>query len=567
MVMKSINKFHIVLYIFLCAFAFSCVKHLEKLNENPNGADPKTANPNLVLSTVLSEAGKTFVGLGYGDIAGVMQYTQKDGWGSAHNNYDWGGDNPWDEYYNILRNNQFVYDKAVESKDELLQGITLVMKSMMFGLLTDLYGDVPYSSALQGDEGGQDKTFPTYDDQKSIYEGILNDLKTASQLLSKPANEYSVNPGSADLYYNGNAAKWRKLANSLALRYYMRISEKLPDEAKAGIEMIVNNPTDYPIITSAADDAAMPFAGDSNDDSWPNNTTFNGDSSNYRRIKMSNTFVTALQNLNDPRIGVFANKVQIFLKVVDDLPPGSDYITDTVINGESRKVRYISPDILSSRNLTVNDINEDPNYVGLPIALTGPQAYNLSPDLNQASHNPHVSWVNSIYANSKGPLLKARLMSAAEVHFIIAEAKAVKGWTSADAENEYYAGIRSSLETWGLSSEYSDYIQQPGVVFNNTQQQIIEQKWIANWTSATESWFDFRRTGYPELHGVQGRTIAPELPVRFYYPKAEQNLNSANEQAAADKLEVTNYSGFGADGNKNSPWSKIWVLQGTGKPW
>jgi hypothetical protein len=172
-----------------------------------------------------------------------------------------------------------------------------------------------------------------------------------------------------------------------------------------------------------------------------------------------------------------------------------------------------------------------------------------------------------MYCNSKGPLLKARLMSAAEVHFIIAEAKAVKGWTSADAENEYYAGIRSSLETWGLSSEYSDYIQQPGVVFNNTQQQIIEQKWIANWTSATESWFDFRRTGYPELHGVQGRTIAPELPLRFYYPKSEQNLNSANEQAAADKLEVTNYSGFGADGNKNSPWSKMWVLQGTGKPW
>jgi hypothetical protein len=112
----------------------------------------------------------------------------------------------------------------VESKDELLQGITLVMKSMMFGLLTDLYGDVPYTSALQGDEGGQDKTFPKYDDQKSIYEGILNDLKTANQLLSKPVNEYSVNPGSADLNYNGNAAKWRKLANSLALRYYMRIS-------------------------------------------------------------------------------------------------------------------------------------------------------------------------------------------------------------------------------------------------------------------------------------------------------------------------------------------------------
>ena len=565
--MKSTYKFHIVLALFLCGFTFSCVKHLEKLNENPNGADPATSNPSLVLSTVLSEAGKTFVGLGYGDIAGVMQYTQKDGWGSAHNNYDWGGDNPWGSYYDILRNNQFVYNKALESNDEFQQGITLVMRSIVFGLLTDLYGDVPYSSALQGDQGGQDKTFPKYDDQKTIYEGILADLKTANTLLSKPKNEYPNNPGSVDLYYNGDPAKWRKFANSLALRYYMRISVKLPDEAKTGIEMIVNNPTDYPIITSSAEDATMPFAGDSNDDSWPNNTTYNGDSSNYRRIKMCNTFVTALEALNDPRIGIFANKVKTFLNVDDDLPPGTDYITDTEVNGESRKVRYLSPDILSTRALTLDDINQDPNYVGLPVALTGPQAYNLSPDLNQASHNPHVSWVNDIYRDAKGPLLKARLMSAAEVHFIIAEAKAINGWTSADAEKEYYAGIKASLETWGLSSTYSDYISQPNVIFNNTQKQIMEQKWISNWTNATESWFDFRRTGFPELHGVQGRTIAPELPLRFYYPKSEQNLNNANEQAAADKLEGTNYSGFGADGNKNSAWSKMWVLQGTGKPW
>ena len=505
--MKPIHKFHITLFIFLCGFAFSCVKHLEKLNENPNGADPSTANPSLVLSTVLSETGRTFVGLGYGDIAGVMQYTQKDGWGSAHNNYDWGGDNPWGDYYDILRNNQFVYNKAVESKDEFLQGITLVMRSMMFGLLTDLYGDVPYTTALQGDEGGKDKTFPSYDDQKTIYEGILADLKTANTLLSKQKSEYANNPGSVDLYYNGDPAKWRKLANSLALRYYMRISEKLPDEAKAGIEMIVNNPTDYPIITAASDDAAMPFAGDSNSDSWPNNVTYDSDSSNYRRLKMCNTFVEALQAVQDPRLSVFAAKVQVFLKVDDNLKAGTDYIKDTIINGENRKVRYLSPDILSSRALTLADINQDPNYVGLPIALTGPQAYNLSPDLNQASRNPHVSWLNDIYRDPKGPLLKARLMSAAEVHFIIAEAKAVKSWTLADAKEQYYAGIKASFDTWGLSSAYSNYIMQPDVVFDNSQKQIMEQKWIANWTNATESWFDFRRTGFPKLHGVRGSLL------------------------------------------------------------
>ena len=91
----------------------SCTKDLQKLNENPNGADPNTANPNLVLSTVLTRTGQAYVGLGYGDIAGVMQHTQLDGWGGGHNEYDWGGSNSWSGYYDILRNNKFVYDKAV----------------------------------------------------------------------------------------------------------------------------------------------------------------------------------------------------------------------------------------------------------------------------------------------------------------------------------------------------------------------------------------------------------------------------------------------------------------------
>jgi len=66
--------------LFSCT-VFSC-KDLTVLNENPNGVNPANANPNLVLSTVLTESGKAFVNLGYQDIAGVMQHTQKDGWSS-----------------------------------------------------------------------------------------------------------------------------------------------------------------------------------------------------------------------------------------------------------------------------------------------------------------------------------------------------------------------------------------------------------------------------------------------------------------------------------------------------
>ena len=559
-------KIYMLLLVIITGLTISCKKDLIRLNENPNGADPSTVNPNLVLSTVLTQTAQSYVGLGYGDIAGVMQHTQLDGWGGGHNEYDWGGSNSWGGYYDILRNNKFVYDKAVALDYQLHQGITLVMKSMIFGLITDLWGDAPYSQALKGDEGGMENTFPVYDAQQSIYEGVLADLATANTLLSKPKSEYLGAVDAADVYYNGDPEKWRKLANSLALRYYMRLSEKLPTVAQAGIEKIANDPDNYPIITSAADDATMSFPGNSDGDSWPSNATYNADSSNYRRIKMCNTFVNALQDLNDPRLAVFANKVETFLHVDGSFPGGTDRVTDTIVNGENRKVRYLSPDVLAAKGLTVADIDQDVDYVGLPVALAGPQAYNLSTDLNQASRNPHVSWVNSNFANAKSGI-KARLITAAEVHFILAEASAVKGWNAGDAEAHYNAGIQASFAAWGIGSAAAAYTAQPEVAFNGTQEQIIEQKWIASWAFATESWFDWRRTGFPELHGVEGRTVAKELPVRFYYMLDERNLNNANVTAANNLLETTQYSNFGSDGTKNSPWSKPWIIQGTGKPW
>lgn len=544
---RSIKIF--ALGILLAPALFSC-KDLTVLNQNPNGINPLTANPNLVMSTVLTETGKSFVNLGYQDIAGVMQHTQKDGWSGGHNTYEWGGSQSWASYYDILRNNQYVYDRSVTLNWEMHQGISLVIKSMMFGLITDLWGDAPYSAALKGADGGTANTFPAYDSQESIYTGILADLEKANTLLSKNALEYISTPGTADVYYQGNPTKWRKLANSLMLRFYMRISTKKPDVAKAGIEKIMANAVQYPIITAIADDAAMPFAGNSNDDSWPANAVYDASASNYRRLKMAATFVNKLLELKDPRIAVWANKVQIPLVVDANLPKG----TDKIENGK----RYLSPDKVVGR-----DVNTNPDYVGLPTGLIGGASYNLSPTAEQAANNPHVSWLNDIYKQAKGPLLKSRMMSAAEVRFILAEA-ALKGWSVAgDAKTHYEAGIKASMDTWGTTAANASYIAQKGVAYDGTLKQIIEQKWISSWTAAQEAWFDYRRTGFPELT-VGPASIRKVLPVRFYYMLDERNLNKINTEAAMSKLESTIHTE--ADG-KNSAWSKPWLLQGGSKPW
>ena len=93
----------------------------------------------------------------------------------------------------------------------------------------------------------------------------------------------------------------------------------------------------------------------------------------------------------------------------------------------------------------------------------------------------------------------------------------------------------------------------------------MSQKWIASWTAATESWFDYRRTGLPNLQtGESAKREA--LPLRFYYNfESELRLNPANAAAAIEKLEPTIYKG--SDVSNNSAWSKMWLLQGTSKPY
>ena len=219
--------------------------------------------------------------------------------------------------------------------------------------------------------------------------------------------------------------------------------------------------------------------------------------------------------------------------------------------------------MLESRNVALEDISQNPDYVGIPPGIAGSQVYNLSPDANQASFNPHVSWLNDRYREPNGPLLKARLITATEVNFILAEA-ALKGWAVGGTAEEYYnKAIQASFTTWGISGQVENYLQQESVKFDGTLKQLMEQKWVSSWTAAAEAWFDYRRTGYPELEAGP-YTIRSVLPVRFYYMVEERNLNGANSEEAMNRLETTNFSEV--DG-ANSAWSKPWVIQGTGKPW
>jgi hypothetical protein len=550
--MNRIKNSFIIALTIVFTIVTSC-KDLDELNINPNGVDPNVADLNLLLPTVITGIGETVVGLGFGPIAGVMQHTQKDGWSSGHNDYDWdNSSNSWSDYYSILRNNDEYYQKAVEGEYEFHQGVALILKAYTFGLIADLWGDAPYTDALKAEQGAEFFK-PVFNDQKDIYNAILADLESANTLLSKSSDSYKNINKTQDVLYKGDVTKWRKFANSLALRYYMRLSAKDATLAQQGISKITSDPSTYPLITSAADDANISYIGLSPNDSWPTNMVFDPDpSGSYMRLKLCSTLVDALQNLNDPRLGVWANKIETPLQLVS-----GDGI-DKIVDGK----RQISQDIVDDYEEAWGvGIDYDPEYVGIPPSIFAAPQYNLNPNLDQGVFNPHASQLNDIYKESAGPLLLMRLLSAAEVNFILAEA-ALNGWVTGNAEDYYANGINQSFIAWGVSDQFADYLN--GAPMNGLES-IIEQKWIASWSAAAEAWFDYRRTGLPSLQTGESAKRAA-LPLRFYYHyDNEIAKNTVNAEAAISKLEATAFKGN--DISNNSAWSKFWLLQGTNKPY
>jgi len=348
-------KNKVVAVIFGLTLLVSC-HGLEDLNVSPNEVGSENVEPNLLVPTVITGAAKNTLNLGFGDMAGLMQHTQKDGWAGGHNNYEWSNDShSWNGFYSILTNNKTLIEKSEADGLEFHLGVGLVMKAYLFGMITDLWGDAPYSNALRGDEGAEffDAAF---DDQRDIYLGILADLERANTLLSKNQSAYFGIQSIQDVLFDGDVSKWRKFANSLALRYYMRLSAKEPGLAEQGIAKIVSNAQQYPLILNASDDATMAYLGNTANDSWPSTMEFSNDpAGNYYRIKMAATLVDALLLLDDPRLGVWANKVEIPLVLV----PGD---TDDTVDG----VRYVGQELVDSHlEETGYPVNFNPEYVGL----------------------------------------------------------------------------------------------------------------------------------------------------------------------------------------------------------
>jgi hypothetical protein len=167
--------------------------------------------------------------------------------------------------------------------------ITSILEVYSYHVLVDVFGDVPYTEALN-----IENPTPAYDDDAQIYASLFTKLDEAINMMT--AGEPSF--GSADFIYGGDAAKWKKFANSLKLRMALRVKDgtKVAEAVASGV------------FTSNDDNAAFAFTAS---DPYANPLWENLVSSGRHDLVVADTFVDAIAPLNDPRAAIYMgdNKV------------------------------------------------------------------------------------------------------------------------------------------------------------------------------------------------------------------------------------------------------------------
>jgi hypothetical protein len=172
---------------------------------------------------------------------------------------------------------------ALLPKNKNQLAVVSILEVYTYHVLVDVFGDVPFSEALDIDNSS-----PKYDDDTAIYAALFTKLDAAITNLNASAGSF----GSADFIYEGDVSSWKKFANSLKLRMALRVK----DGAK------VSSAIAGGVFTSNADNAAFKFLSS---DPYSNPLWENLVQSGRSDVLISDTFVDIISPLNDPRASVY----------------------------------------------------------------------------------------------------------------------------------------------------------------------------------------------------------------------------------------------------------------------
>lgn len=485
---------------FLAVVLASCKKDLLDINTSPNDPTTASATPGVVLPAALATTAAiynnptadtrfAFAGLWMGHIGYSGNYaisTENISY-AITNNFAAGA---FGNIYDNIEDYDFVEKAGIGQGNKFYEGIGKLMKAYNFQTLVDLYGNIPYSEALQGTL----KSKPKYDDAKSIYDSLAKKMDEAIALFSTAASGSIT----GDIMFSGDPALWLKFANTVKLRLLLRQSERT--DRAAYIQAQLANIKNGPFVD--ADVKVQPgylnSAGKQNP-WWGSNFNVAG---------------TYTQDFY--RAGGYA---------IDWMKAHGDTVRMKKLYfafGKSEK--FDSSKIAYSNALYAG------NYFG-----------------DQGAQNSKISGFGYGVLYDAGQ--PAIIMTAAESYFLQAEA-ALRGWIPGDAQALYQKGVESSFKLLGLTTAQAQtYYNQAAdkqvnwastTTFQEKLALIIRQKWIAlALFNELEPYNDYRRLHLPADVPLSLSNLSTgKMPTRLLYPQREYEVNATNvpKSTPTDKI-------------------------------
>ncbi|SIQ17499.1 SusD/RagB family nutrient-binding outer membrane lipoprotein [Maribacter ulvicola] len=505
-------KKSIYILLFALLSVGACDDGFEELNVNPTKPNQVAASNKLtsVMKFISSERYDNWrAGMIYQST--MMQHVATTAGYWSGDKYTWNkgyASSLLDRYYeNAIKT---IVDLQVqldeEEAPEEMKSIVRILRVFAFSRITDLYGDVPYSEA---GKAVLDEIFlPKYDAQSEIYPDLLNELEEAAAALGTGTSGF----GAADVIYNGDQTKWKKLANSLMLRLGLRLVKVDPTASQAWVTKAIAGG----VMTSNED--IFYLTHDVNNKNGLGEV-FTADSN----PRMSDTFINLLQDNNDPRLTVLASLPAEKIIFKEDLPdnPGT-YVEDF------REDRTVAErlDFDSQRGLANGNDNEMLNDQNVDLD-------NLFSNLNDYSEPNRL-----LVTSETSPMI---FQTYAEVEFMLAEAN-VRWGLAGDAATHYNNGVTAAMKQLSLygdagiisDSDITDYLTANPYDANNAIEQINTQYWVATFLNEYETFSNWRRTGFPVLTPVNypGNVTNGTIPRRLTYSESEQSNNPDNYAAA-----------------------------------
>ena len=505
----------------------SCNDWLD-INQNPNNATQDLVTSDMLLTYAQKE--KAEERNSSSNIHYLAQHLTKSGEVSGTYTFLTGQIMPqnvdafWDNRYTRMANLVTIKNKAIEADDPGYNAVATTLMVVEFRELVDMFNNVPYTEALQGDQN----MAPKYDKGADVYAGLLKDIQGAIDNFGAAISDATYGaPGlkSSDIMFHGDLKKWQRYAYSIKLSLLMRISNvqnvasevaAIADKCLAMDEMVTANPGYY-----KASGKMNPTY-----ENW-GLSYLDKETSAHKQNVPTATFVDALRENNDPRQRVY-------------LMPRTD------MGDEAGITNYAAFGL------------ENERYIGVPFGQMAPAGNEYVSRMGYPALCRTSSTVD-------GPLADVVVMSGSLVGFYLAEA-ALRGMIpggDAKAQEYYEQAVISAMTMFEASlqdASINDYGACPAITGSaaeaaqiflsqdnkavnwnlmTTDEEKLEaiqlQKWISLFmVDPLEAWSEQRRTDYPVLLCSNSQTVGNKLIARLPYPNGEKTLNPENHDAEGD---------------------------------